>query len=98
MVEISKHSIVTVVKDQVSCDLQGESVILNLDSGVYYGLNNLGTRVWNLIQEPTEVQKVHESLLHEYDVEPERCERDLLAWLHRMAEAGLVRVENQGEK
>lgn len=89
---ISKRSVVTAAKEQVSCDLAGEAVILNLESGVYFGLNKLGARVWSLIQEPTTVQKVHEVLLDEYDVEPERCERDLLALLQKLLEAGLLEV------
>ena len=39
-------------KDQVSCDLAGEAAILNIKSGVYYGLDPVGARIWNLMQEP----------------------------------------------
>jgi hypothetical protein len=92
---ISKHSIVAAAKEQVSCDLAGEAVILNLESGVYFGLNNLGARVWSLVQEPTTVEKLQEVLLEEYDVEPERCERDLLALLQKLVEAGLVGVRSE---
>ena len=46
-----RDAIVKAAKEQVSCDLAGEAVILNLKSGQYFGLNEVGTRIWNLIQE-----------------------------------------------
>jgi hypothetical protein len=48
----SRHSIVVATKDQVSSDLGGEVAILDLKAGVYYGLDTVGARIWNLIQEP----------------------------------------------
>ena len=52
MSSLSDRTTVVVAKDQVSCDLAGEAAILNLKNGVYYGLNTVGARVWNLVQEP----------------------------------------------
>lgn len=96
--EISKRSVVMAAKDQVSCDLSGEAVILNLKSGVYYGLDTVGARIWNLIQEPTTVGEVRDVLVREYEVEPERCERDLLALLEKLADAGLVEVNPEANE
>jgi hypothetical protein len=79
---------------QVSCDLTGEVAILNLDSGVYYGLDGVGARVWALISEPKRVSEVRDALLEEFDVDEERCARDLQALLVRLAEAGLIEVED----
>ena len=65
---ILKTSIVATAKDQVWCELAGEAVILNLKSGVYYGLSPVGARVWSLIQEPKIVSAVLDMLLEEYEV------------------------------
>jgi hypothetical protein len=92
---ISTHSIVVAAKDQVSCDLEGEAAILNLKNGVYYGLNPVGARVWELIQEPHTVVEVRDVVLEEYDVEPDCCERDLLALLEDLAAEGLLEVKNE---
>lgn len=92
---ISGHSIVVVAKEQVSCDLGGEAAILNLKSGVYYGLDPIGARIWNLIQEPKNLNEIREILLKEYDVEPDRCERDLLALLQKLADEGLIEVKDE---
>ncbi len=91
---VSGSSTVVAAKDQVSSDLGGEVAILDLKAGVYYGLDAVGARIWSLIQEPRTVNEIRDILLEEYDVEPERCERDLLALLRRLADEGLVEVRN----
>jgi hypothetical protein len=90
--QLSLGSVVAAVADQVSCDLDGEAVLLSLRTGVYYGLDQVGARIWSLVQGPTTVQIVRDTLLAEYDVEASRCERDLLALLRAMAAEGLVEV------
>ena len=94
---ISGLSRVLVTKDQVSCDLGGEEIILNLRSGRYFGLDAVGTRIWQLIQEPKTVNAVLDCLLEEYEVEPERCERDLVALLEQLADANLIELQNESE-
>jgi len=86
---------VVVAKEQVSCDLGGEAAILNLKSAVYYGLDPVGARIWNLIQEPKRIKEIYEILLKEYNVEPGRCERDLLALLEKLVEEGLIEVKDE---
>lgn len=91
---ISQRSTIVAAKDQVSSDLGGEKAILDLKAGMYYGLDGVGARVWDLIQEPRAVGDVRDTLLEEYDVAPERCERDLLALLQRLADAGLIEMRH----
>jgi hypothetical protein len=90
---VSGDSTVVAAKDQVSSDLGGEVAILDLKAGVYYGLDAVGARIWSLIQEPRTVNEILNILLEEYEVEPERCERDLLVLLQRLADEGLIEVE-----
>ena len=91
--EISKISTVVRAKDQVSCDLAGEAVILNTKSGIYYGLNPVGARIWELIQEPTTIGAVLDSLLKEFDVTPERSQKELFALIEDMAARELISIE-----
>ncbi len=92
---IGERSVVVAAEGQVSSDLGGEVVILDLEAGVYYGLDEVGARIWSLIQEPRSVDEVRDILLEEYEVEPERCQHDLIALLQRLAEEGLVKVEDE---
>jgi hypothetical protein len=91
---IGERSIIVASQDQVSCDLAGEAAILDMKSGIYYGLNAVGAWIWNLIQEPRTVYEVRDALLKEYEVEPERCERDLLALLQELAAKELIEVKD----
>jgi hypothetical protein len=91
---ISGHSVVVVAQDQVSCDLAGEAAILNIKSGVYYGLDPVGARIWNLIQEPREVAEIQSTITSEYDVEPERCAQDLAELLQKLLAEGLIEVRD----
>jgi hypothetical protein len=91
---LSGTSVVVASQELVSSDLAGEQVILDLSSGMYFGLNSVGTRVWQLIQEPKTVNEVRETLLSEYEVEAEQCQKDLMAILQQLDEQGLIEVKN----
>jgi hypothetical protein len=89
---LSVHSVVVAASEQVSCPLGEESAILNLKNSVYYGMNPVGTRVWNLLKQPRSIGELRDTLLDEYEVEAELCERDLLDLLERMRSEGLIEV------
>lgn len=91
---VSPRSIVVVARDEVSCTLGAEAAILSLKTGVYYGVDEVGARIWSLLQKPSSVEAIREAILDEYDVEPERCERDLLALLEQLHAEGLIEVRS----
>ncbi|MCA1992893.1 MAG: lasso peptide biosynthesis PqqD family chaperone [Coleofasciculus sp. S288] len=93
--KISESSLVVAAPGQISSDLGGEAVILNLKSGVYHGLNEVGAQIWKLIEEPKTVKEIEQALLEEYEVEPECCQRDLLALLQNLEAAGLIEVSHE---
>lgn len=88
--QIETSSRVVAIPDQVSCDVAGDVAILSLRNGVYYGLNPVGARIWNLIQQPVAVQDVLATILAEYEVEPDVCKTDLLRVLSELASHGLI--------
>lgn len=75
---------------QMSCDLAGEAAILNLTTGIYYGLDPVGARTWELMQTPTSVGAVRDALLQEYEVESEVLENDLKTLFADMLQHGLI--------
>lgn len=98
---LTKDFMVVASKTQVSCDMAGEAAILDMKSGEYFGLNPVGARVWNLIQEPRRIGDLVEVLVNEYEVAPERCEQDLLDLIDRLVAKGLVEAKaglDQGVK
>lgn len=89
---IKSDSLVVALENQLSTRLGDETVVLGLGEGVYYGLDAVGTTVWELLREPTPVAELVEAVVREYDVEAERCERDLLELLEQLRSHGLVAV------
>ena len=79
--------------DQVlSQDLDGEAVLLDLASEQYFGLNPVGTRIWDLLDGQTPLGAIQNVLCAEYDVDPTLIGKDLLALADALTRAGLVRV------
>ncbi len=79
-------------KDQISCDLAGEAAILELKTGTYFGLDQVGATVWNLIAQPRRVVDIRDAILAQYDVETERCSGELIELLGALQERGLIQV------
>lgn len=90
--KITLDATVVASKDQASADLGDEAAILNLKDGVYYGLDPVGARIWNLVQAPRTVREVRDTLLDEYDVDADRCELDLVALLEQLQQHDLITV------
>jgi len=91
---ITPASVVAAARDQVSARVEGEFVILNLADEVYYGLDGVGARVWELLSEPRAVSEVASAIAAEYEVDGETAQRDLLALLNELAGRKLVEVRD----
>ncbi len=78
---------------QVSCELNDEVVILDLNNGIYYELDEVGARVWNMIQEPSTLSEIVNSIVDDYEVSWDECERDVQELIDEIAEKGLVEIK-----
>ncbi len=92
---ISETAVLVAAGDLLASDFGAEQVILNLKDGVYYGLEEVGARIWQLLQKPTTIPAILGALAEEYDVDPARCERDLRALLGDLVARGLVVVRER---
>ena len=96
---ISENTVISVTEEQITGDLlDGEVVILNMKDDVYYGLDQVGGRIWSLIQEPITIGEIIENLLEEFDVEYQQCSEEVLALLEDMLTKGLIEVKNGESK
>ena len=89
---LNPESRLVLSRDQVSCDLAGEAAIVNLKNGVYYGIDAVGARVWNLMREPVTFARIIDSLLQIYEVERATLEADVRRFLNELAQQGLVEI------
>lgn len=72
--------------------LDKESVLLNIDTERYFGLDETGTRMWQLVTAAPKVQDAYQQLLDEYDVQPEQLRENLTELLNRLVENGLLQI------
>lgn len=77
-------------EDVLSQNLDGEAVLLDLASETYFGLNEVGTRVWELLESSRSLGEIATLLQSEYEVESARAESDVLDLATRLIEAGLA--------
>ena len=79
-------------KEVFASEIDDEVVMMNVDTGKYYGMDTVGSRIWELIAEEIQVREVINKLMEEYDVEEEQCEKDVLEFLNELYENKLVQV------
>jgi hypothetical protein len=85
---------ITVAPDTLFQELSGESVLLNLQSEQYYSLDDIGTRMWQLLAEREDTVSVMGQLLDEYEVDETTLRKDLAELIAKLAEEGLITVED----
>ena len=78
--------------DVLISKLQEESVILNLDSERYYGLDDIGTRFLAALTASDSIEAAYETLATEYDVDPQTLRQDLLELVQNLADQGLIQI------
>lgn len=89
--DLARDTAFVAIADHASCELGGEAVLLDLLSGVYYGLDPVGARIWQLLQQPRTVAELRDLIVAEFDVAAERCEIDLVAFIASLNAHGLLR-------
>ncbi len=92
MAKITRDTIIVVADEVVSCDLDGEAAILDIKDGIYYGLDPVGAKIWNLIQKPLVIDEIIKIILNEYDVDKDRCTNDILELIEELLDNRLVKV------
>jgi hypothetical protein len=83
---------------QVACEVGSEVVILHLDQGVYFGLNEVGARVWQLVQKELTVAEIVDTIVGEYEVDAAQCLSDVQALVAGLAEHRLVVVSDEAPR
>ena len=88
------NQVVTISADVLSQEVGGETVLLDLQGEVYFGLDAVGTRFWQLLGEGQVLAQAVETMLAEYDVTADVLQQDLGELLQKLLDAELVSVED----
>lgn len=73
-------------------DMDGETVMMSVERGEYYGINPIGSRIWGLLETPRTVSALCDTLSPDYDVTPEQCAADVLLFLNQLVDKGVIKV------
>ena len=84
------ESIVVVAADVLSSRLGSEQVMLNLRDGTYYGLGDVGSEIWALLQQPITIGEICDAVVESYEVDAERCRRDVMRLVDDLIRRGLA--------
>ena len=94
MKTVSLTSIIKRNPMQVHAKVDHEIVMLGLDEGKYYALNEVGAQIWDYLDQPTIVQDLINKLLAEFDVSLEKCEIETLELLNELLNNNLIVLES----
>jgi hypothetical protein len=92
---LNLNQTITLSPEVISQEVSGETVLLDLESENYFGLDEVGTRIWQLIKETNDLQAIYQTLLAEYDVSEQRLQQDLNTLLAEISGLGLIRLEQR---
>jgi len=70
-----------------------EIIILNMETGDYLGLNQVGSDIWDLLKAPTTVQKIIDQLIDRYAVDKQTCQTETMEYVDKINRLGLLRVQ-----
>ena len=91
-VTISSDKVVVRDDEPIAATVDGEIVILSAKAEAYFGLGEIGSDIWGMIETPRLVSDICANLVEDYDVDPLTCERETMAFLTKLHEDGLIRI------
>ena len=92
MPTIQLDTVVRQGTDQLSCELDGETVLLSIQHGQYYYLNQVGSHIWTLLSTPHSAAALCAVLKEAYEVEPALCEQEVVGFLEALLTDDLLQV------
>ncbi len=91
--QITLNTIISHSEDMLATDLDTEIIIMHVDTGQYINLKDVGSDIWRQISEPKAVSDIIKTLIDEYDVTAETCEKEVMAYLDELASTDLIKIE-----
>jgi len=92
---VNKDDPIKATQKHVASKLGEETVILGIDESMYYGLDEIGAQVWDLLQEPTTIDDICTHLMKKYEVDRETCVEDVTALVQELIEHNLVELKSE---
>ena len=91
MTNLTLNTCLTRDPDLVCAEMDGDLVMMSIENGEYYGIGGVGTRIWELLDQPTTIQQLVETIKSEFDIEEDQCRDDVLSFSEKLFELGLIK-------
>ncbi|WP_092439641.1 lasso peptide biosynthesis PqqD family chaperone [Williamwhitmania taraxaci] len=95
MMILDSNSVIQRNSGLVSSNLDGETVMMSIEDGDYFGLDPVGSRIWELIENPISIANLIAALMVEFEVSKSDCESDTLEFLNQLNEKRLLIIESK---
>lgn len=92
LIRIKEQTKIKVRENLDTTDIDGDKVMMDLDKGYYFMLNEVAGRIWDIVQRPISIEKVINTLLEEYEVEPDVCREQVIHFIHHLVDDSLLSV------
>ncbi len=90
-----KNSIIEKSSNSIESSIDGEVVLLNLDNNEYYSMDQVGSDIWKILDEPHQLEEIISRLQEKYDVDRETCMKDITEFLKQLEEKKIIIVREQ---
>jgi len=78
--------------EMIAAEMDGDLVMMSVERGEYFGIGGVGTRAWELLEQPTSVDQLCAVICEEFDVDEATCHKDILGFANELLTLGLVQV------
>ena len=93
MAPIDLNSLVSRAQGFTTAAVHNELMMLNVDQGAYYSLDPIAAEIWSLLEQPMQVEALADQLQKRYSVSAEQCRADVLEFLEKLRENGMILVQ-----
>ena len=90
--QLTANSVIVRSSELVSSDIDGEVVMMSIENGKYYGLDKVGSRIWEVLENSLSVSELIDQLLVEFEVERETCEKDVMYFLQKLDDDNMLEI------
>jgi hypothetical protein len=93
MKSISPESMISKTTKIITSNIGDETVMMSIKNGYYYGMNNIGSTIWELLKKPMRVSELCDILTEKFNVSAEKCLKDVIEFLTFLREENLIQVK-----
>ncbi len=80
-------------ENYIANEIDGEVVMMNIETGLYVSLNNTGKSIWNILDEPTSIENIIEYLINKYTITKEQCITDVIPFIEEMLKQEILIIK-----